>query len=36
VVLPLAARGPKRSIYERTTKGMRIFLRTRGCVAFLH
>ncbi len=27
VVLPLAARGPKRSIYERTTKGMRIFLR---------
>ncbi|HGP3161779.1 TPA: MFS transporter [Pseudomonas aeruginosa] len=36
VVLPLAARGPKRSIYERTTKGMRIFLRTprlRGLLA---
>jgi len=36
VVLPPAARGPKRSIYERTTKGMRIFLRTprlRGLLA---
>lgn len=36
VMLPLAARGPKRSIYERTTKGMRIFLRTprlRGLLA---
>lgn len=36
VVLPIAARGPKRSIYERTTKGMRIFLRTprlRGLLA---
>lgn len=36
VVLPLAARGLKRSIYERTTKGMRIFLRTprlRGLLA---
>ncbi|MBA6130060.1 MFS transporter, partial [Pseudomonas juntendi] len=36
VVLPAAIRGPKRSIYERTTKGMRIFLRTprlRGLLA---
>ncbi|RII76074.1 MFS transporter [Pseudomonas monteilii] len=36
VVLPAAVRGPKRSIYERTTKGMRIFLRTprlRGLLA---
>lgn len=35
-VLPVAARGPKRSIYERTTKGMRIFLHTprlRGLLA---
>jgi MFS family permease len=36
VILPAAVRGPKRSIYERTTKGMRIFLRTprlRGLLA---
>lgn len=36
VALPAAMRGPKRSIYERTTKGMRIFLRTprlRGLLA---
>ncbi|MGE7993434.1 MFS transporter, partial [Pseudomonas sp. NPDC089554] len=36
VILPVAIRGPKRSIYERTTKGMRIFLRTprlRGLLA---
>ena len=35
-VLPVAVRGPKRSIYERTTKGLRIFLRTprlRGLLA---
>jgi hypothetical protein len=32
-VLPVAVRGPKRSIYERTTKGLRIFLRTRACAA---
>ncbi|MDZ3992947.1 MFS transporter [Pseudomonas sp. Teo4] len=35
-VLPAAVRGPKRSIYERTTKGMRIFLSTprlRGLLA---
>lgn len=35
-VLPVAARGPKRSIYERTTKGLRIFLHTprlRGLLA---
>lgn len=35
-VLPVAVRGPKRSIYERTTKGMRIFLHTprlRGLLA---
>ncbi|OWQ34162.1 MFS transporter [Pseudomonas sp. DrBHI1] len=35
-VLPVAVRGPKRSIYERTTKGLRIFLHTprlRGLLA---
>lgn len=35
-VLPTAVRGPKRSIYERTTKGLRIFLHTprlRGLLA---
>lgn len=35
-VLPVAVRGPKRSIYERTTKGMKIFLHTprlRGLLA---
>lgn len=35
-VLPVAVRGPKRSIYERTTKGMRIFMHTprlRGLLA---
>lgn len=35
-VLPVAVRGPRRSIYERTTKGLRIFLHTprlRGLLA---
>ncbi|MDT3713687.1 MFS transporter [Pseudomonas soli] len=35
-VLPVAVRGPKRGIYERTTKGLRIFLHTprlRGLLA---
>lgn len=35
-VLPIAVRGPRRSIYERTTKGLRIFLHTprlRGLLA---